>query len=212
MSFFLKVLVVGETSTGKTSLVNRLVSNTYNEQYKATVGCEFGFKVMESGGETVRVQLWDLAGQDRLGGISRLYCRDAHGALVVCDVTKPETIAKVAKWKEQVDEYAHCSDGSGIPMVLCMNKADLVKEATGQEILDRQGKEVQVAQAFLTSAKTTMNVEEAFESLVKAIMKKRAELPPSVIEGRSQNPGGGLKLARQAIDSKSTKRGCCKAG
>jgi GTPase Era involved in 16S rRNA processing len=93
-----------------------------------------------------------------------------------------------------------------------MNKADLVKETTGQEILDRQGKEVDVVQAFMTSAKTPMNVEEAFECLVRAIMKKRAELPPSVIEGRSQNPGGGLKLARQAIDSKSNKKGCCKAG
>ena len=209
MSFFLKVLVVGDVATGKTSLVNRLVSNVYNEAYKATVGCEFGFKVVEIGGETVRVQLWDLAGQDRLGGISRLYCRDAHGALVVCDVTKNETIAKTAKWKAQVDEYARCSDGSGIPMVLCLNKADLLEEAAAQEKQDTLGSETGFVQVFLTSAKTAMNAEQAFESLVKAIMQKRAELPPTVVEGRSQNPGGGLRLARQAVDNKSPKRNCC---
>lgn len=209
MSFFLKVLVVGDVATGKTSLVNRLVSNVYNEGYKATIGCEFGFKVAEIEGETVRVQLWDLAGQDRLGGISKLYCRDAHGALVVCDVTNTETIAKTTKWKAQVSEYARCSDGSEIPMVLCMNKADLLGEGPAQERLNRQGKEGDFTQVFLTSAKTAVNVEKAFESLVKAVMQKRTELPPTVVDGRSQNPGGGLKLARQAVDSKGTKKKCC---
>lgn len=208
-SFFLKVLVVGDVATGKTSLVNRLVSNVYNEGYKATVGCEFGFKVLDLEGETVRVQLWDLAGQDRLGGISRLYCRDAHGALVVCDVSKTETIGKTAKWKAQVDEYARCSDGSEIPMVLCMNKEDLLEKNVAQERLNQHTNSEGFVETFLTSAKTNFQVEEAFASLVKAIMRKRAELPHSEVDGRTRNPGGGLKIARLAVDTKGTQRKCC---
>ena len=93
MSFH-KILVIGDVAVGKTSLVNRVVYNSFSEKYKATIGCEFGLKMMTIDGEDVRIQLWDLAGQDRLGGISRLYCRDAHGALVVTDITREDTLEK----------------------------------------------------------------------------------------------------------------------
>lgn len=95
MSFF-KVLVIGDVGVGKTSMVNRIVYNTFTEKYKATIGCEFGLKIIEINGEPVRVQLWDLAGQDRLGGISRLYCRDANGALVVTDATREGTLEQAS--------------------------------------------------------------------------------------------------------------------
>lgn len=209
MSFF-KVLVIGDVATGKTSLVNRLVNNNYSETYKATIGCEFGFKVIEVDGESIRVQLWDLAGQDRLGGISRLYCRDAHGALVVSDVTKPETIAKTAKWKSQVDEYVRAPDGTSIPMVLCLNKYDLVSEdSVPADRLEQCKNEHGFIQGFFTSAKSGLNADDAFQYLVRAILKRNADRPPSAVEGKSQTPGGGLKLARQGVDTKAKKGKCC---
>lgn len=124
---FLKILVIGDVSTGKTSLVNRIVYNSFSEKYKATIGCEFGLKIMEINGESIRVQLWDLAGQDRLGGISRLYCRDANGALVVSDVTREDTIEKAALWKSSVDDNVRQLDNTPIPMVLCLNKYDIAE-------------------------------------------------------------------------------------
>jgi Ras-related protein Rab-32 len=94
-----KVLVVGEVNTGKTSLVNRAVSNTFNPTYKATIACEFGTKTVDVGNMCVTLQLWDIAGQDRMAsGMTRVYCRDAVAALIVCDVSDRATIQRAADW------------------------------------------------------------------------------------------------------------------
>jgi small GTP-binding protein len=184
------------------------VSNSFNEVYKATIGCEFGFKIIEVNGETIRVQLWDLAGQDRLGGISRLYCRDAHGALVISDISKPETVGKTAKWKMQVDEYVRCPDNSPIPMVLCMNKHDLVPaESVSTEQIQAVTRENGFAGGFFTSAKTGYNANEALTYLVTQILKKNAAKTVGTDNHKQAIPAGGLKLARQV--SLEKKKGCC---
>lgn len=177
MSFF-KVLVVGEVATGKSSLVSRLVQNTFQESYKATIGCEFGFKLITVDGQPVRIQLWDLAGQDRLGGISRLYCRDANGALVVCDATKPDTMELAAKWKEKVDENVRLPDGSPIPSVLCVNKSDLISNSDRKQAeIGQSSSSLGFPHNYMTSAKTGHNVDAALSQLVELIAKTASVQP-----------------------------------
>ncbi len=177
MSFF-KVLVVGEVATGKSSLVSRLVQNTFQESYKATIGCEFGFKLVTVDGQSIRIQLWDLAGQDRLGGISRLYCRDANGVLVVCDATKPETMELAAKWKEKVDENVRLPDGSPIPTVLCVNKSDLISNSDRKQAeIGQSSNSYGFPHNYMTSAKTGHNVDEALSELVGLIAKTATAQP-----------------------------------
>lgn len=173
MSFY-KILVIGEAGVGKTSMTNKIVYNTFLENYKATIGCEFGLKVMNVNGEVVRVQLWDLAGQDRLGGISKLYCRDANGALVVADVTKPETFEQAQTWKRQVDEIVQLADNTPIPMVLCMNKHDLVpaNSAVNETRLDECVATGKFVSGFFTSAKNGANTEKALERLILEVIQK----------------------------------------
>lgn len=173
MSFY-KVLVIGEVGVGKTSLVNRIVYNSFSEKYKATIGCEFGLKIVEVQGENVRIQLWDLAGQDRLGGISKLYCRDANGALVVNDVTREKSLEQAFLWKAGVDENVCMDDGSPIPMVLCANKSDLLtpeSHINSQTIQDFAASKKFVA-GYLCSSKTGENTNEALVKLVECIMAK----------------------------------------
>ena len=192
-----KVLVIGESATGKTALVSRIVDNSFNEQYKATIGCEFGFKVVDMDGESVRVQLWDLAGQDRLGGMSRLYCRDADGAMVVADLTRETTIFQAWKWKSQVDEYVRSSSGLPIPMLLCLNKSDLV--SLPPSVLSQYETEA-VSHHFLrsiaTSAKTGSRTNEALRSLLRSILPAKTQPTEEV----------GVKL------EKEKKRGKCLCG
>jgi small GTP-binding protein len=171
MSFF-KVLVIGDVATGKTALVNRLVNDTFTDKYKATLGCEFGLKSIEVAGKTIRVQLWDLAGQDRLGGISRLYCRDANGAIVVSDVTDERTVERALNWKAQVDEHVRMSDGSHIPMVFCLNKYDLVPPGMTQADLQRTTTDIGFTAGFFTSAKTGLNAESALKRLVEEVFSR----------------------------------------
>ena len=129
--------------------------------------------MMNVDGEDVRIQLWDLAGQDRLGGISRLYCRDSHGALVVTDITRQDTLDKAIIWTSIVDEQTRGPNGDPIPMILCINKHDLSDtncKLTNEELQQFAADKKFVA-AFFTSAKTGMNSESAVETLVREILK-----------------------------------------
>lgn len=202
---FHKILVIGDVAVGKSSLVNRVVYNSFSEKYKATIGCEFGIKMMNIDGEDIRIQLWDLAGQDRLGGISRLYCRDSHGAIVVTDVTRQDTLEKAMIWKNIVDEQARTPSGDPIPMVLCVNKYDLVegdKSLSENDISQFAGKN-KFSAVFFTSAKTGLNSEVAVETLVREVLKSSAVKTTKIEESISVNASKVMKAKSQK------KKGCC---
>ena len=84
----LKIIVVGNSGAGKTSFVNKWTKNIYNETYKATIMSEFGYKIYNHNGKIFRIQLWDIAGQDKSACITKLFCKDSHGAVVASDITK----------------------------------------------------------------------------------------------------------------------------
>lgn len=202
---FHKILVIGDVAVGKTSLVNRVVYNSFSEKYKATIGCEFGIKQMKIDGEEVKIQLWDLAGQDRLGGISRLYCRDAHGALVVTDITREDTLEKAMIWKSIVDEQTATSSGQPIPMILCVNKFDLADDSTNltEQKLVQYAADKKFSAGFFTSAKTGMNSELAVETLVREVLKNNSVK----VKGVEENLAIGTNKIMQAKFAK--KKSCC---
>ena len=163
----LKILVIGNSYSGKTSIVNRFVQNKFDSNYKATVACNFSMKIIKLEETEFRLQLWDLVGQDsRVGGISKLFCRDALAALVVADIGNRESIESTIRWKEQVDMNTSLKNGEPIPMILVVNKFDLVENVAEEDL------EEQMTQAFLdefaenngfiaairVSAKTGLNI------------------------------------------------------
>ena len=121
----IKLLVIGNSYSGKTSIVNRFVANKFDPNYKATVACDFSMKILKIEDTELRLQLWDLVGQDsRMGGINKLFCRGALGALVVADITSRESLDSAISWKEQVDTHVALKNGAPIPMILLVNKYD----------------------------------------------------------------------------------------
>ena len=121
-----KVIVIGNSSVGKTSIVNRFVGDRFDPNYKATISADFQTKILEIRGNEIRLQLWDLVGMDtNFSGINRSFCRNAGGAIFVGDLTEPSSIEVLAEWKQQVEEII---EGSPIPMILCANKLDLLEE------------------------------------------------------------------------------------
>ena len=81
----LKIIVVGKSDTGKTSFVNKQTKNIFSDSYKVTIVSEYGFKIFEHNGKYYRVQLWDIAGQDRNIKITKTFAKDSHGFIVMCD-------------------------------------------------------------------------------------------------------------------------------
>ena len=87
----LKIIVIGTSGTGKTSFVNKWTKNIFSDTYKATIVSEFGFKIFEDGGKLYRIQLWDLAGQDKNAMVTKIFAKDAHGCVVMADAIDSST-------------------------------------------------------------------------------------------------------------------------
>ena len=87
----LKIIVIGNSGTGKTSFVNRWTKNIFSDTYKATIVSEFGFKIFEADGKLYRIQLWDLAGQDKNAMVTKIFAKDSHGCIVMADATNLHT-------------------------------------------------------------------------------------------------------------------------
>ncbi|EGD79726.1 rab GTPase [Salpingoeca rosetta] len=199
-----KVLVVGDSGVGKTSLIKRYVHGVASDKYKATIGVDFALKVLQvNENTTVRLQLWDIAGQERFGSMTRVYYKEAVGAFVVFDVTRLDTFKAVKTWKEDIDAKVFLPDGSKIPVVLMANKCDLAVEGfRTQEEMQEYCANMGFVSWFETSAKLNKNIEEAVNCLVQNILEKEPDSPHSdgdVLDIKDTNPK----------DREKTDGGCC---
>ena len=116
-----KLLILGEMGAGKSALVKRYAHGHYINQYKATLGVDFSPKVIERNGTQIKLQLWDVAGQERFGSLTQTYYRGAVGALIVFDVDRDKTFNCITRWKDSLDQNL----GQSIPIVLVASKMDL---------------------------------------------------------------------------------------
>lgn len=173
--YLYKILVVGDIGTGKTSIIKRFVHGIFSMHYKSTIGVDFALKVINWDPKTeVRLQLWDIAGQERFGNMTRVYYKEAVGAMIVFDVTRVSTFEAVAKWKADIDaKVTYGPDEKPIPVVLLANKCDLAKEGfvkTANE-MDKYVKDNGFLNWFETSAKDNINIDKAAKCLVQHILE-----------------------------------------
>ncbi|XP_006111359.1 ras-related protein Rab-32 [Pelodiscus sinensis] len=199
-----KVLVIGELGVGKTSIIKRYVHQLFSQHYRATIGVDFALKVINWDSKTlVRLQLWDIAGQERFGNMTRVYYKEAVGALVVFDVTRGSTFEAVSKWKHDLDSKVLLPNGSPIPAVLLANKCDQKKDGSqNSSQMDQFCREGGFIGWFETSAKDNINIDEAARFLVENILANYKSFP------NEENDVSKLKLDPDLLkaDSKSQ---CC---
>ena len=174
--FLFKILVIGELGTGKTSFIKRYVHQFFSDHYRATIGVDFALKVLQwdEEGTVVRLQLWDIAGQERFGNMTRVYYKEAVGAILVYDLTRKDTLSAIDKWKTDLDSKVVLPDGRNIPCVLVGSKCDQKEKVdTDKEtpLMNAFCKEKGFIGWFATSAKANTNVEDACKFLVNRILE-----------------------------------------
>jgi Ras-related protein Rab-32 len=199
------VLVVGDIGTGKTSIIKRFVHNIFSIHYKSTIGVDFALKVINWDSNTVvRLQLWDIAGQERFGNMTRVYYKEAVGAFVVFDVTRSGTFDAVQKWKNDIDcKVTLPPDDRPIPVVLLANKIDLQKEAFQKSPaqMEKYCEENGFVGWFETSAKDSINIDKAAKFLVNKILEN------DMNRKEVEHPDKPLDITKN--DEKPIPKPCC---
>lgn len=162
-----KLLLVGDSGAGKTSLLLRYANGEFQPTFITTIGIDFRIKTIGLNQSVVKLQLWDTAGQERFKTITTSYFRGAQGILLVYDVTQRHTFDHIQNWAEQINQYGDL----GVTCVLVGNKCDLehreVSYEEGKALAEERG-----MRFFETSAKNNVNVTDAFESAASIVLNK----------------------------------------
>ncbi|KAG7392189.1 hypothetical protein PHYPSEUDO_001912 [Phytophthora pseudosyringae] len=173
----MKVLIVGNARCGKTSTIRRFTQDDFNEEYVSTIGADFVEKIIEYDEQlTISLQLWDIAGQDRFAKFTRGYFREAKGAVIVCDITRANTIDAVVNWKNEIDTCCKdLNEGAEIPVVMVANKSDLLMDPMGALDLGVNMQKCvaknNIVEWFRASAKNGEHVGDAFQCLIDRMVE-----------------------------------------
>ena len=119
--YLFKVLLIGNSGVGKSSLLLRFADDVFHENFMPTIGVDFKIRTIEVDGKTIKLQIWDTAGQDRFKTITSSYYRGAHGIIVTYDINDRDSFAKVSEWMSEVDKHSD----KNISRILVGNKKDL---------------------------------------------------------------------------------------
>ena len=173
----LKLLVIGNSGVGKTSLVQRWIGKDFKEDTTATTVSEVAANKLYKLGETLfKVQLWDIGGQDKTPAVTKIFTKDSHGCIIVSDITDKSTLDDTLDWKKAVEEEIRFTDGGNIPFLLIQNKMDLIEDPLEKDNLETETKGFSRSYGFvnyfMTSAKTKGNTEDAIQFFMEHVSRR----------------------------------------
>ncbi|XP_016086973.1 ras-related protein Rab-3D-like [Sinocyclocheilus grahami] len=169
--YMFKLLIIGNSSVGKTSFLFRYADDTFTSAFVSTVGIDFKVKTVFRNNKRIKLQIWDTAGQERYRTITTAYYRGAMGFLLMYDITNQDSFNAVQDWATQIKTYSW----DNAQVILVGNKCDLeddrlVPAEDSQRLAQELG-----FQFFEASAKDNINVKQVFECLVDVICEKMNE-------------------------------------
>ena len=200
-----KVVLLGETGVGKTSIISRYVHNNFSEVLMSTTGASFATKKLEIDSEhKIKFQIWDTAGQERFRSLAKIFYQNASVAVLVYDITRRDTFDKIKNfWIKEIKENAP----SDIILALAGNKSDnyeneVVNLSEGKKL----AKEID-AIFQSTSAMLSHGIDELFLSIGKKVMYPAGSFSESNLTKKEEEFRKGVKLKNQK--KKKVKKKCC---
>eukprot|EP00457_Paulinella_chromatophora_P011979 gb/GEZN01012149.1/.p1 GENE.gb/GEZN01012149.1/~~gb/GEZN01012149.1/.p1 ORF type:complete len:205 (-),score=39.94 gb/GEZN01012149.1/:468-1082(-) len=196
----LKVIILGDSGVGKTSLMNQYVHKRFSNQYKATIGADFLTKEVTIDDKLVTLQIWDTAGQERFQSLGVAFYRGADSCVLVYDITDCKSFEALESWMDEFLVHAAPRNAESFPFVVLGNKCDLEDRRQVQK-----SKAEQWAQGksnipvYETSAKDASNVEQAFNTIAKNALAQEQDKPMFIPDTVDFNKDQG----------KQDQSGCC---
>mmetsp|Transcript_20119 Transcript_20119/g.33937 ORF Transcript_20119/g.33937 Transcript_20119/m.33937 type:complete len:199 (+) Transcript_20119:89-685(+) len=185
-----KVVLLGDTGVGKSSLVLRFITNEFKPYVESTIGASFMSKLILIDSQPIKFQIWDTAGQEKYHSLAPMYYKGAAAAIVVYDITKRKTFETLQQWVSEL----RTQGPENIVLAIAGNKSDLESERQ-VPLSEAQAYAASIGASFLeTSAKTKSNVDEIFLNISKSL--------PAYVP--AQQPYNSLKLNKAKSSSS-----CC---
>lgn len=192
------MVLVGHTSVGKTCVVRKATTGSFTEDSVPTLGASYVSKLVSVGSTDVRLQIWDTAGQERYKGMTPMYYRGAHVALLVYSVTEQESFDAIDSWLQSLQDSAD----PNIILFLIGNKCDLENERVIDTETGREKASKINANFYEVSAKTGNGIDELFQDIPKIYLEAE--------EGSSKKKGGSNGVDIGSGSPGSEKKSCCK--
>ncbi|TFF96670.1 MAG: GTP-binding protein [Promethearchaeota archaeon] len=162
-----KLLVAGDASVGKTTLLHRFIQGEFIDTTTMTIGVDFFTKKLELPNMTCMLQLWDIGGQERFRFMVENYLRGAHGALLLFDTTSMASFVSIQKWNQLLRR-----DNPGLPIILVGTKKDLEEYSmVGDYYAKKTQEKFRMIDYIKTSSKLDFNVDKAFKQMVQHLLK-----------------------------------------
>ncbi|XP_077423244.1 ras-related protein Rab-8B [Vanacampus margaritifer] len=188
--YLFKLLLIGDSGVGKTCLLFRFSEDSFNTTFISTIGIDFKIRTIELDGKRVKLQIWDTAGQERFRTITTAYYRGAMGIMLVYDITNEKSFENIKNWIRNIEEHAT----SDVEKMILGNKCDMsdmrqVSKDRGEKLAIDYG-----VKFLETSAKTSLNVEEAFYNIGRDILHNLSSKTPDSLAGGS---GKAVKITEK---------------
>ena len=201
-----QLLIIGDSSVGKTSILTRYTTGNFKEEYLATVGLDYFSKQELIKNKTIQIKIWDTAGQERYKALTPAYFKNAEGVLVVYDVTAIDSFYNLKFWINSIKTNME-SKNIKIPIVLMGNKIDLEESREiRKEIAEKYATENNYIY-FESSAKTGEGIDKAIRELVDQVINKKNNL-----DEQKEFRKDSVQIKEDSIEnnnSSNKKRGCC---
>ena len=202
-----KIILIGDTSVGKTSLIYRFINNQFNEQQTNTIGPETKTKSISLDSDTVaNLSIWDTAGQEQFRSLTKQYYRDSQGAIIVYNITCKESFKTVDFWYKDLKE----SGPKNLLIMLIGNKSDLRNEesvswADGKNYMDLH----KLSCFYEVSAKNGNNVELAFSEFTRKLVQKQIEQEKEKENQLNNKSINNIEFENNIKKKKYNKKKCC---
>lgn len=180
----LKIIILGDSGVGKTSLLRQYINKQFIYQYKATIGADFLMKEIKIDNQIVQLQIWDTAGQEKYHSLGSSFYRNSDCCVLVFDKTDPKSFESIENWRNEFLTQLNSVDPDTFPFVLLGNKSDKECEIKISEQKVKAYCNQKKIPYFETSAKENINIDMAFEEVSRLVFKR--DLNDEVIKPNTQ--------------------------